>query len=307
MINLLRPLMRPYPLAYSAFLCVIACTSAQSGELPTSLLESIPAQWKPIVARACVARTPEQAASVEVYFSDYLDDRKLLLFGADGSYHLMYWDESNTGGRLYGGTYQRNNERISLDLAMNAQSLGSDANDAELVPMRIGAQRFLLQEESLNDIGTAIQWHQSLGEGRDYFVKARCDQFPPAFAADGPEVPRRSELPDALKRFVFAKPVDAHIVDLADDSRSYDYTQRDGEFLVRVDKGSNEGFRLNMPLCSPRRTPQRWKGWVGDTRAETSDVRIVIHERKPGQALVFPAVGQVLTTSAGECDGLESE
>lgn len=290
-----------------ALACLIASTSAQSGRPSPSLIDSVPARWHQVVATACAVDPETQRKAAEVYFSEYVGFRKLLLLGPSGRYHLMHWNERAAIGRAYAGTFRRSSERISLDIELDARSLGSDGNDAILVPMRIGAQRFLLLEKSLADIGATIQWHGLLGEGDDYFVEAHCEQAPPTFPLDGPPAPPRSELPDALKRVTFAQPVDVHIIALAEDSRSYDYAARDGEFLVRIDKGSKDAFRINMPLCSPRRTRQQWKGWVGDTLADSSEVRIVIHERKPGQPLVFPTVGQVLTTSAAQCDGLDTE
>ena len=171
-----------------------------------------------------------------------------------------------------------------------------------LVPMRIGGLRFLLLDDSLDDIGAIIHWIGLLGRTDDYYVEARCDQPPRKFELNGPEAPPRSQLPDALKRFVFANPVEAHIIGLVDDSRGYHYDEDDPEFLVRIDKGSKDMFRLNMPLCSPRTTGQQWKGWVADTRANSSEVRIVIEEPERGEPFVFPAIGQVLTTSADECE-----
>lgn len=291
----------------AALACLVASTSAQAGRPSSSLIDSVPARWRQLVATACGIDPETQRTTAEVYFSDHVGFRKLLLLAADGRYHLMHWNEGAAIGRIYVGAFRRSSERISLDIELDARSLGSDDNDAMLVPMRIGAQRFLLLEQSLAHIGATIQWHGLLGEGDDYFVEAHCEQAPPTFPLDGPKAPPRSELPDALKRFTFAQPVDVHIIALAEDSRSYDYAARDGEFLVRIDKGSKDAFRINMPLCSPRHARQQWKGWVGDTLADSSEVRIVIHERKPGQPLVFPVVGQVLTTSAAQCEGLDND
>ncbi|MEP6880636.1 MAG: hypothetical protein ABI866_01520 [Dokdonella sp.] len=230
-----------------------------------------------------------------------------MLLHADGSYHLMYWRDNEQSGRLYTGSFQRNDERIRLDMKLNGQSLGSDTNDEVLVPMRLGAQRLLLLEKHLDDIGAMIQWRGLLGDSEDYFVEARCDHPLPAFELDGPKAPPRSELPDSLKLFVFEKPEETRIIALLEDSRSYDYSARDAEFLVRVDKGGNDLFRINMPLCSPRHAGQHWKGWVGTPLADSTEVRIVIREAMQGQPLVFPQVGQVLTTSATQCDSADSD
>ena len=307
MINEFLKFVRTHPVAGATLSLVVASTSAQSGQSAPSLLESVPAQWQQLVATACSAHPVNRGASAEVYFSDYVGYRKLLLLGADGLYHLIYWDENDQTGRIYAGPAKRNRERITLDMKPNTQSLGSDTNDALLVPMRIGAQRFLLQEQSLDEIGATIQWHGLLGESRNYFMEARCDKTPPTLALDGPKAPPWSDLPNALKRFAFAHPVEARIIALIEDSSVYDYVERDGEFRVRVDKGSNDMFRINMPLCSPRSAGQQWKGWVGDPLADSSEVRIVIHEREHGEQLVFPAVGQVLSTSAGECEEVDSD
>lgn len=307
MINWIRRISRKNSVAAAALSTMVASTSAHSGRPPQTLLESVPARWQSLLATVCHADPGKQGATAEAYFSDFVGSRKLLLLDADSTYHLMYWQDNEQSGRLYTGAYQRNDERISLDMKLGGQSLGSDANDAALVPMRLGAQRLLLLEQSLDDIGAMIQWRGLLGESREYFVEAHCDQAPPTFAIDGPKAPPRSELPDALKRFVFAQPVEVKIVALLEDSRSYDHAARDAEFLVRIDKGNHDMFRINMPLCSPRHTGQRWKGWVGDTLADSSEVRIVIREPGNGEAFAFPAVGHVLTTSAAECDGLDTD
>ena len=284
---------------------MLASTSAHSAQSPQTLFDSVPARWQSLLATACSAGSPKHGIAAEVYFSDHVGYRKLLLLDPDGTYKLMYWKDYEQSGRLYAGAFQRNDQRISLDMELNAQSLGSDTNDEALVPMRLGAQRLLLLEQHLDDIGAMIQWRGLLGNDGDYFVEARCDQPLPTFELDGPKAPPRSELPDVLKHFVFAQPVEAKIIALLEDSRRYDYAGRDGEFLVRVDKGSNDMFRINMPLCSPRRTGQHWKGWVGDPLADSTEVRIVIRESMHGEPLVFPAVGQVLSISAAECDSAD--
>ncbi len=307
MINWFKRFSRTNRVAAAALSSMVASTSAHSGQPPKTLLESVPARWQTLLVNACQASPSNEGATAEVYFSDSVGSRKLLLLDADGSYQLMYWRDEEQSGRLYTGAFQRNDERIKLDMKLNWQSLGSDTNDELLVPMRLGAQRVLLLEKHLNDIGAMIQWRGLLGDSEDYFVEARCDHPLPAFELDGPKAPPRSELPDALKHFVFEQPVETKIIALLEDSRSYDYAARDAEFLVRVDKGDNDLFRINMPLCSPRHAGQHWKGWVGTPLADSTEVRIVIREAMQGRPLVFPQVGQVLTTSAAQCDSADSD
>lgn len=291
--------------AAAALLALLPVTSAQADQSRTQLIDLVHAPWRPIVKNACHAMTVEDRESgAGIYFSDYLEAfRKLLILDGHGHYHLMYWSHPESApGRMYTGSYKRAGDKIALDITLDTNSLGSDANDGLLVPMSLGDKHFLLLDTRLKDIGTSIQWRGVMGESDQYYLKVRCEDTPPTFKLAGPSVPARTELPDALKRFVFKKPVTARITALVDDLHGYDHAARDGEFLVRIDKGSNDVFRINMPLCSARGSGQHWKGWVSDhIGPDWSEVRVVIRERGHNRPFEFPAVGQLLNTSATEC------
>ena len=129
---------------------LLASTSAQSGHPALSLAESVPAQWRQLVAAACLADPVKQRPLSEAYYSNHVGYQKLLLLGPDGNYRLMRWVDNDQTGRMYVGAYQRNSQRITLDMEMNAQSSGGDDSDAVILPSfpghpskRLGLARIL--------------------------------------------------------------------------------------------------------------------------------------------------------------------
>lgn len=271
------------------------CLAAAAHASP-DLVTAVPDSWRAGVAAAC-GRT-------ELYFSDHVGFRKLLMLGADGRYRLLYWSDDKAE-REYSGTYERSAQQVRLRLKLGTDSLGSDANDAELVPMHLGREPLLLLRTELESIGANIQWNGHLGGGEGYYVQAACDRPAPVLAGDdleGPLAPPYAELPPALQRHVFARPVTARIAAVLGDTGAYDYAASDGEILVRIDKGEKDGFRINMPLCSPKGSGARWHGWVGEAGAESSKMRIVIDEPRKGRPFRFPKAGETLVTSKAMCD-----
>lgn len=133
-----------------------------------------------------------------LYVSRYLDWYRLLALGATGRYQLLFWRiHDKTGARQeireYGGVYTleqdaQGDTHVSLDIKLNPQSLGSDANDQALVLSSIGGVLRLLRTPDLPRIADQIARRQRLGHSERYFNKMRLDDMAPDWSSDGEPV-----------------------------------------------------------------------------------------------------------------------
>jgi hypothetical protein len=288
-------------------LCLQSESTAQIKQplasISNRLLSAVPMQWKSIAASGCVT-IPKNHPIAGVYYSNYVGTSfKLLLLGANADFSLMHWsDRPGKYERKYNSTYRTTPDSVKLDIRLTRESLGSDANDELLIPVTIGNHRHLLLNSSLDEIGASIQWNGRIGRSSEYLRKIDCSEPLPLFDDDGPIAPDRKVLPLELQKYVFEKPVIATIVGLVDSTKTYDRSNRDGEFLVTIDKGAADGFRINMPLCSPKNSGQSWHGWVSsEVEHRKSVFRVNINEPEQGMKLVFPSIGQKLTTRSADC------
>jgi hypothetical protein len=107
---------------------------------PTTVLDALPAAHRGSFEG--IVDGPELAG---LYLSSYIDWHRLLALQPDGQYRLLFWKiHHETFERIeasaYRGAYEVSrsadaDETIELDIALRADSLGSDANDHRLVVM----------------------------------------------------------------------------------------------------------------------------------------------------------------------------
>lgn len=171
---------------------------------PVTIADALPAAH-----RGSFADLPGQGDGIAgLYLSLYIDWFRLLALDPDGSYRLLFWrihhkTQERTGIRAYAGRYAHlrddGGERLRLDIRLDAASLGSDAEDRELLVMRAGGAIRLLRVQDLGYIARWIRGSGKLGRSEYYFRQARLADPVPTYGSDGEEAPPRDELPPALR------------------------------------------------------------------------------------------------------------
>lgn len=242
-----------------------------------------------------------------LYLSSYIDWHRLLALRADGQYRLLFWRiHHKTFERLevraYAGAYSvsrsaAGDHTVALDIALGGDSLGSDANDAQLTAMVSGGTTFLLRTDELEDMANAIEGRQVLGRSEYYFRSVTLDD---AFAdepSEGRAAPPADDLPQAVRALIRTQPLRPTIthVDAPDPGEEDD---GEGVVMCTLDLGEADGLRMNMPLYSPPETGRGLTGWVWQMDARACRAGIRYQRAEGGDIVHGPAVGDVLTTRA---------
>lgn len=273
--------------------------SAPPASPPNSVFAAMPAEYR----EAFKNTERDDARPSGLFLSTYIDWRRLLALDGNGNYQLLFWENDEKTGeavgvRRYSGPYEvvetdGGDRLVQLEVALNDDSLGSDANDERLYVMQSGGESWLLQEGSIEDIATSIGTDGTMGRSEHYFRPVRLNDPFPADEPAGTTAPPFEDLPAALQALVHREPLRATIVEVSAQSDPEEST-----VMVRVNLGSNHGLRMNMPLMSPKGSPRNLYGWVWEMDAERCGVGIEVEYDSAGAIVDGPEIGDLLVTRA---------
>jgi hypothetical protein len=242
-----------------------------------------------------------------LYLSSYFDWHRLLALQPDGQYRLLFWKIHHETferieARAYVGTYEISrsadaDENIELDIALRADSLGSDANDHRLVVMHSDGTTWLLRADELEDMATSIASHGDMGRSEYYFRRVTLDEAFGEEPGDGRVAPPFADLPQALQALMRAEPLLMTITHVEDPNLDEE-DDGEGTVMCTVDLGEEDGLRMNMPLYSPESTGRQLKGWVWDMAPRACRAGIEYRRAEDGTIEHGPVAGDVLTSRA---------
>lgn len=264
----------------------------------------------PQAHRSNFANIPAGQGLAGLYLSSYIDWHRLLALKPDGQYRLLFWrihhqTFERTEIRVYEGAYKvsRNaagDEVIALDIVLRANSLGSDANDEQLIAMHSGETVFLLRSDELDSMATAIGGRDVMGRSDAYFRRVALEDAFPKEPGDGCAAPPFAALPKALQALIHVEPLSVTITHVAEPDPDEEY-EGEGTVMCTLDLGEEDGLRHNMPLYSPQDTGRRLIGWVWDMSPHACKAGIKYRRAEDGTIAHGPVAGDILTTrqSAG--------
>ncbi|MHC1655186.1 GAD-like domain-containing protein [Stenotrophomonas maltophilia] len=242
-----------------------------------------------------------------LYLSSYLDWHRLLALQPGGQYRLLFWrihhkTFERTEIRVYSGSYEissnsAGDEVVALDVNLREDSLGSDANDEELVAMHVDDTTFLLRADELEDMATAIGGRGVMGRSEHYFRRVTLDAPFVEEPSDGRASPSFMNLPHALQALIHVEPLRATITHVDDPDLDQEY-EGEGTVMCTLDLGEDDGLRMNMPLYSPESSNRQLKGWVWDMAPRACKAGVGYRRGDDGVIEFGPMVGDVLTTRA---------
>ena len=246
------------------------------------------------------------------YFSSYVDRHRLLALEPDGAYRLLFW-MTDAGAlypaepRLYSGAYgmtetESGDTVIRLEMNELADSTGRDFDDRDLIVMRSGDMRHLLQCLSLKHIAADIGRNGMIDEPDAVFAQVRLSDGVTPHPEGGWPAPPFSDLPAALKELVHRRPLIATITDV---DPFVDDGDEDATVMVTIDLGTDDGLSMNMPFYSPAKSGKALRGWVWRLDAKRCHVGIDPERDEDGRIVEMPEVGDVLTSRDPSADGPE--
>lgn len=269
---------------------------------PTTVGDALPAEH-----RGTFEGTAEGPGLAGLYLSSYLDWHRLLALQPDGQYRLLFWKiHHKTFERLevraYRGPYEVSgsadaDETIELDIAMRADSSGSDANDHRLIAMHSEGTTFLLRADELEDMATSIANDGEMGRSEYYFRRVSLDEAFAEEPSDGRAAPPLADLPPRLQALMQAEPVVATITHVEEPNPDEE-DEGEGTVMCTLDRGEADGLRMNMPLYSPDDAGRGLKGWVWEMAPRACKAGIEYRRGADGAIEHGPVVGDVLTTRA---------
>lgn len=247
--------------------------------------------------------------ATDLYFSFYVDRHRLLALRPDGTYRLLLWMTDARAHHqwdpyLYSGAYETarsddGDEIIRLEMKELAQSSGRDFDDRELIVLRCGGVQRVLQASALQHIAVGIGWNGKVDAPDAVFARIGLSDSVPISADGGWTAPPWSELPGALQRLVRREPLLTtvnHVEPFVDDG------DEDAMIMVTVDRGSDDGLSMNMPLCSPADAGKALRGWVWDLDAGSCRVGIDVKRDADDRIVDMPEIGDILTSRAPSAD-----
>lgn len=242
-----------------------------------------------------------------LYLSVYLDWYRLLALRPDGRFDLLFWrihhkTRERMEVRPYSGTYAVNrspagDETLALDITLRKDSLGSDANDADLVALHTGGTTLLLRADELKSIATAIGGRDLMGSSDGYFFAVSLTDPLPEEPSGGRAAPPLGDLPPVLRALVHVEPLVTTITHVGEtDPESED--DGEGTVMCTLDLGTADGLRKNMPLYSPADTGRGLIGWVWEMHPHACQAGVRYQRAPDGTIPNGPQVGDVLTSRA---------
>jgi len=269
---------------------------------PTRVADALPT-----ACRAIFEKVVPGDGLTGLYLSSYIDWHRLLALEPNGQFQLLFWRiHDRTFERLevrsYAGRYDVSrsadgDELVELDIVLREDSLGSDANDSQLVAMRSGGETLLLRARELEGIATAIGGWDEMGRSEYYFRRVTLADAFLEEPSDGREAPPRDDLPHALQALIHVEPLVATIMHV-DDPNLDDEEDGEGTVMCTLDLGGRDGLRFNMPLFSPQQTGRNLIGWVWELNPDVCRVGVCYERDKNGTIAHGPQVGDVLSTRA---------
>jgi hypothetical protein len=266
-----------------------------------SIRSTLPEPWKEIFSQLTHFKDSGNISENinGCYLSSYVDNQKLLVLLQNGDYHLLFWNTDNTDAhynrtRHYTGAFSFDGQTIVLDIELNNDSLGSDANDCELTVMVTNGSRYLLQNQSLEDIAQSVHWANMFGRTDQYFIHTSLDSTIPDYLEDGIASPPWQDFPAALKAVTRREPLITTITKIVSHPTKSD--DDDGEYTVEISHGTDHGLLLNTPLCSPAADPKGLIGWVWGLDAQHCQLGLMAQTDDQGQLINIPQIGDTLIT-----------
>ncbi|WP_349781097.1 GAD-like domain-containing protein [Xanthomonas arboricola] len=277
---------------------------ATVADAPTTNGDALPAEQRPMFEG--LFNAPQCSNDLHgVYLSSYIDWHRMLALEPNGQYRLLFWkidhrSLARTDVRAYAGRYEVTqteigDEQVTLHIRLRSDSSGSDANDAQLVVMRSGTDMFLLRADELADMATAMDGAKTLGRSEYYFRKVTLGDAFVEEPSGGRAAPPLADLPRALQQRVTAEAIIAtitHVDDVDPDAED----DGAGTVMCTLDRGQDDGLRMNMPLRSPPDTGRALYGWVWEMHPAACRVGINYQRGSDGKVEHGPVVGDVLTS-----------
>lgn len=276
------------------------------GGKPVAVADALPAQYLPLFADIAIA-----PGLTGLYLSSYIDWHRLLALQPDGQYRLLFWRIHHQSFeraeiRAYNGAYtlSRNadgDDTLALDIALRQDSLGSDANDDRLVAMQSQGTIFLLRDDRLEDMASAINDDGEMGRSEHYFRRVTLEEAFINEPSDGRAALPLADLPQALQALIQALiqagPLITTITHV-DEPDLDEEDQGEGTVMCTLDLGEADGLRMNMPLYSPDESGRHLKGWVWDMAPHACRAGIQYRRAADGSIAHGPVAGDVLTSRA---------
>ncbi|MBH1508046.1 hypothetical protein I5U60_10505 [Stenotrophomonas maltophilia] len=242
-----------------------------------------------------------------LYLSSYIDWHRLLALQPSGRYRLLFWrihhrTFERTEVRAYSGSYEisansAGDDIVVLDVTLRVGSLGSDADDEELVAMHVEETTFLLRTDELEDMATAIGGRDVLGRSEHYFRRVTLHAPFVEEPGDGRAAPPFTDLPHALQALIQFEHLFATITHVDEPDLDEEH-EGEGTVMCTLDLGEDDGLRMNMPLYSPENASRQLHGWVWDMAPRACKAGIGYRRGEDGGIEHGPVVGDVLTTRA---------
>ncbi|KAF1029254.1 MAG: hypothetical protein GAK37_01831 [Pseudomonas sp.] len=243
-----------------------------------------------------------------LYLSSYIDWHRMLALQADGQFRLLFWRiHHQTFDRIevraYTGPYQlertaAGDDVVTLDIKLRGDSLGSDANDTQLIVVADPERPLLLRVDELADIAGDIENRQIMGRSEYYFRRVTLAEPWSDEPSDGRAPPPASTLPAALRAHIRDEPLRMSITHVSPPNPDEE-DDGEGTVMCTLDLGQNGGLRKNMPLYSPAETGRGLKGWVWTMDPYACQAGIRYRRGPDGEIEHGPQVGDVLSSQPG--------
>jgi hypothetical protein len=270
-----------------------------------SILASVPERFR---GELSASARPEGYHGV--YFSRYFDYCRLLDLRSDGTYALILWNveegasQSWQQARAYRGRYEARttpsgDTLLILDIASQDLANGGDANDEALIFMRSGESRYLLRLDDFDAMAFDIRVNGRLGRSENYLFDVQLDDPLPAEPYEGRDAPPIEDLPGELRDKVNAQPIETRIIHVDMIGEPAEFVEN-RQVLCTLDKGSDDGLYMNMPLYSPEGSGRELEGWVWQMDRKNCRAGIRYTVGPGGDIIDQPRIGDVLTSAVAE-------
>lgn len=271
-------------------------------EPPDTIASALPAAERPFFEGMAAA------GLTGLYLSSYIDWHRMLALQSDGQYRLLFWRIHHQSferieQRAYTGPYQvertpAGDDVITLDIRLRGESLGSDANDTQLIVVADPERPLLLRVDELPDIAGDIENRQIMGRSEYYFRRVTLAEPWSDEPSDGRDAPPAGKLPAALRAHLRDEPLRMSITHVSPPNPDEE-DDGEGTVMCTLDLGQNDGLRMNMPLYSPAETGRGLKGWVWTMDPYACQAGIRYHRGPDGEIEHGPQVGDVLSSRPG--------
>ncbi|CAB3773978.1 hypothetical protein GQ57_37935 [Burkholderia sp. MSh2] len=275
---------------------------SSAAKRPATVLDALPDEY-----RSRFEEMVSERDLVGLYLSSYLDWHRLLALQSNGLYDLLLWEiQDKTFARVnvrtYSGVYttQRSSDGddgVTLDIALEHNSSGGDADDDQLIAMYSNGTTFLLRANELEDMATAIGGRNLMGRSESYFRKVTLSDAFVEEQADGRVAPPFDDFPKALQALIHVEPLRATITHV-DIPNPDEEEEGEGAVMCTLDLGSEDGLRMNMPLYSPEHSGRNLEGWVWRMTPHACGAGVSYRRGVDGTIENGPKVGDVLVTRA---------